>query len=290
MGHALISIVICSAQAARLQAVAANIAATIGVEYELVAIDNSVEGRGLCEVYNEGASRASHEFICFVHEDVEFLSAGWGPRALAHFTADAELAMLGLAGSRYKARTPSGWHSGDKEDLCINVRHGSSRDAAVLAYAKPDAHLAASSVPVVALDGVWMFVRRSAWAAVRFDERLRGFHFYDVDFSLRVAQVGRVAVAFDIDLLHFSLGSFREAWALGALAYAAEPAVQLPRYLVSAMSPAQMRRKEALAVRYWLRLLRRAHLPLAIRWRWLRGVAIQRYPSLWRLAFKFLLR
>lgn len=286
----MISIVICSAQSARLQAVASNIAATIGVEYELIAVDNSVEGRGLCEVYNEGASRASHEFICFVHEDVEFLSAGWGQLAISHFAADTELAMIGLAGSRYKARVPSGWHSGDEGDLCINVRHGVSREGATLAFAKPDAYAAASCVPVVALDGVWMFVRRSVWAAVRFDERLRGFHFYDVDFSLRVAQVGKVGVAFDIDLLHFSLGSFREAWALHALAYAADPPVQMPMHSVSDMSEAQIRRKEALAVRYWLRLLRRAHLPLSMRLRWLRGVRIRRYPSLWRVALRFLLR
>ncbi|UCJ17305.1 glycosyltransferase family protein [Pseudomonas sp. MM211] len=286
----MISVVICSAQAARLQAVSRNIASTIGVEYELIAVDNSVEGRGLCEVYNEGASRASHEFICFVHEDVEFLRDGWGQRALSHFAADAELAMIGLAGSRYKARVPSGWNSGDEEDLCINVHHGASRDVATLAFAKPDAHAAASCVPVVALDGVWMFVRRSVWASVRFDERLRGFHFYDVDFSLRVAQVGKVAVAFDIDLLHFSLGSFREAWALHALAYAADPPFPMPLHNVSEMSNVQIRRKEALAVRYWLRLLRRAQMPLSIRLRWLGGARIRRYPSLWRLAFKFLLR
>ncbi|SDI90122.1 Glycosyltransferase like family protein [Pseudomonas flavescens] len=286
----MISVVICSAQAARLQAVASNIASTIGSEYELIALDNSVEGRGLCEVYNEGASRASHEFICFVHEDVEFLSSGWGQLALSHFAGDAELAMIGLAGSRYKARVPSGWHSGDEQDLCINVRHGASREVATLAFAKPDAHAAASCVPVVALDGVWMFVRRSAWAASRFDERLRGFHFYDVDFSLRVSQVGKVAVVFDIDLLHFSLGSFREAWALHALAYAQDPPFPMPLHNLSEMSSVQIRRKEALAVRYWLRLLRRAQMPLSIRLRWLAGVRIRRYPSLWRLALKFLLR
>lgn len=284
----MISVVICSAQAARLQAVASNIESSIGVEYELIAVDNSVEGRGLCEVYNEGASRATHEFICFVHEDVEFLSVGWGARALSHFTADGELAMIGLAGSRYKTSVPSGWHSGDDDDLCINVQHGASRDAATLAFAKPHAQAAMNCIPVVALDGVWMFVRRSVWASVRFDERLRGFHFYDVDFSLRVAQFGKVAVVFDIDLLHFSLGSFREAWALHALAYAAAPPFPMPLHIETVMSRAQIRRKEALAVRYYLRLLGRAQLPLSLRLRWLRGVRIGRYPSLWRRALKFL--
>lgn len=286
----MISVVICSAQPARLQAVARNIEATIGVEHELIAMDNSTEGRGICAVYNEGASRASFPFVCFMHEDVEFLSPDWGARALAHFSGDAELALIGLAGSRYKAATPSGWHSGDEDDLCINVLHGSSRADASAAFAKPADSGSSQCVPVVALDGVWLFARRSVWAQTRFDERVTGFHFYDVDFSLRVARAGKVAVVFDINLLHFSMGSFGEAWARQALAYADAAPLELPFSSARPLAKGQQRRKEALAVRYWLRLLRRAHLPLALRVRWLKAVGIQRYPAQWRVALKFLLR
>ncbi len=286
----MISVVICSAQPARLQAVALNIEATIGVEYELIAVDNSTEGRGICAVYNEGASRARYPFLCFVHEDVEFLSQDWGARALAHFSHDEGLALIGLAGSRYKAATPSGWHSGDDEDLCINVLHGASNARASAAFAKPADSGSTPCVPVVALDGVWLFARRSAWAATRFDERLGGFHFYDVDFSLRVAQQGKVAVVFDIELLHFSLGSFAEAWARQALAYAAAASVALPFSCSAVLNPGRVRRKEAAAARYWLRLLRRAQLPWALRVRWLRAAGILHYPTLWRVALKFLLR
>ncbi|SHM31563.1 glycosyltransferase [Phytopseudomonas punonensis] len=286
----MISVVICSAQPARLQAVASNIEATIGVEYELIAVDNSTEGRGICAVYNEGASRARHPFVCFVHEDVEFLSQDWGVRALDHFSHHEGLALIGLAGSRYKAATPSGWHSGDEGDLCINVRHGASRELASAAFAKPADSGSNCCVPVVALDGVWLFVRRSAWAETRFDERLEGFHFYDVDFSLRVAQRSKIAVVFDIELLHFSLGSFAEAWARQALAYAAAAPVALPFSCGTPLNPDRVRRKEEAAVRYWLRLLRRAKLPWALRISWLRATEVLRYPALWRVALKFLLR
>lgn len=284
----MISVVICSAQPARLRAVEINIASTIGVEYELIAVDNSVEGKGLCEVYNAGAARTNYEFICFVHEDVEFLSENWGACAIAHFQEDADLALIGLAGSRYKARVPSGWHCGDKRNLCINIRHGLSLETAAPVMCKPDAYASERRIPVVALDGVWMFVRRSTWSAVSFNESLNGFHFYDVDFSLRVSQVAKVAVVYDIDVLHFSLGSFGETWASTALDYAARPPFQLPSYVASANSPSTIK-QEVLAVRYWLRLLRRAHLPVRLRFRWLKDSGIYRYPSLWRLALRFLL-
>lgn len=286
----MISVVICSAQPKRLQAVVCNIEATIGVEHELIAVDNSVVSRGICAVYNEGAARARYPFVCFVHEDVEFLSQDWGVRALAHFSRDETLALIGLAGSRYKAATPSGWHSGDDDDLCINVLHGASRESSSAAFAKPVDSGSANCVPVVALDGVWLFARHSAWAETRFDERLEGFHFYDVDFSLRVARQGKVAVVYDIELLHFSLGSFGDAWARQALGYADMAPLALPFSCYTVLGPGRGRRKEEAAVRYWLRLLRRACLPWGLRIRWLRAVGILRYPAQWRVALKFLLR
>ena len=42
--------IICSARPERLQAVTRNIEATIGVEYELIAVDNSVEGLSLIHI------------------------------------------------------------------------------------------------------------------------------------------------------------------------------------------------------------------------------------------------
>jgi len=75
-----------------------------------------------------------------------------------------------------------------------------------------------------------------------------------------------------------------------ALAYADAAPVALPFSCSTPSNPGLLRRKEAAAVRYWLRLLRRAQLPWALRIRWLRAVGILRYPTLWRVALKFLLR
>ena len=281
----MISIIICSVSPTRLKRVCDSIARTIGVPHEIVVVDNRERGLGLCAAYNEGAERARHPLLCFMHEDVEFLTENWGERVLAHFESESALGLVGVAGGRYKAAVPSGWSTGLKQDMCVNVYHGADRASMrPMRYRPWDA----PSIEVVALDGVWMCVRRNVWQDVRFDERVQGFHFYDVDFSLRVAERCKVAVIFDVDLLHYSMGSFGEDWAIKALAYPSVAAVELPRY-VGTLSKRDVRVRELAATRYWLKLLIKASLPLGLRKNWLLASSALRSPGLWRLSFKFLL-
>jgi len=68
------------------------------------------------------------------------------------------------------------------------------------------------------LDGVFIGVRRSVWADVRFDEaRFDAFHLYDMDFSLSCHRRGHaVGVAQDLHLLHASTGELDERWSIYA--------------------------------------------------------------------------
>ena len=74
----MISIVICSISPERLRQVIQNIQGTIGVEYEIIAIDNREKNWPIARVYNEGAYRAQYPYLFFVHEDVKFHSRNWG--------------------------------------------------------------------------------------------------------------------------------------------------------------------------------------------------------------------
>ena len=74
----MLSIIICSVSPERLEQVTRNIHDTIGVDYEIIAIDNREKQWPIARAYNEGASRAHYPFLFFVHEDVKFHSVGWG--------------------------------------------------------------------------------------------------------------------------------------------------------------------------------------------------------------------
>ena len=68
----MLSIIICSVSPERLEQVTRNIHDTIGVDYEIIAIDNREKQWPIARAYNEGASRAHYPFLFFVHEDVKF--------------------------------------------------------------------------------------------------------------------------------------------------------------------------------------------------------------------------
>jgi len=207
----MISVIISSAKKELLQQVSKNIANTIAVEYEIIAIDNSDGRMGICEVYNQGIKQAQYDFLCFMHEDVAMQTGNWGTLVLNIFNQNPEIGLIGLAGSSYRPISPSAWNGYGSEYYYLNlIQHFKFNDKeTALTYHNPgDKKLA----PVVAVDGVWFCTTRNLAAKYQFDESIRGFHGYDLDFSLSIGQEKTVVVTFDILLEHFSDGRYDEAW------------------------------------------------------------------------------
>src|SRR5690606_4999073 len=125
----MISVIISYADAIKLNRVSANIAKTIGVEYELIAFDNRRGELGLCSLYNRGAEKAKFNLLCFMHEDVIFHTLEWGKAVTDHFSNTEGLGLLGVAGSTYKSMAPSSWWHPNKALNCeyINILQGNKR-------------------------------------------------------------------------------------------------------------------------------------------------------------------
>ena len=106
----MISIIICSRSNNIPLALQYSISATIGVEYELVVIDNSDNQFSIFQAYNIGVQKAKYPYICFLHEDVEFVcdEIGWG-RELEEILSCTETGVVGLAGSDIVTRIPAPW-------------------------------------------------------------------------------------------------------------------------------------------------------------------------------------
>jgi len=212
----MVSIIICSANKDRLALVKQNIADTIGADYELIVMEDAAS-TGICEAYNRAAEKALYEILCFVHDDVAFQTLNWGQLLSGHFERDEKLGLLGLAGSRYKSKTLSGWWTGIQEADCCNILQRRKNGHYRRFLARP-AGLAGDAVPVKTLDGVMLVMRKKVWKEIPFNsEMLKGFHFYDMDISLRVSEKYRVAVIYDIDLVHFSMGHFSDQWISAAV-------------------------------------------------------------------------
>lgn len=61
----MLSIIICSISPERLQEISQNIHATIGVEHEIIAIDNREKCWSIARAYNEGGSAGSLSLFVF---------------------------------------------------------------------------------------------------------------------------------------------------------------------------------------------------------------------------------
>jgi hypothetical protein len=210
----MISIIVCSRSKQLLAQVESDVAATIGVPYELIGIDNSVAGCGICEVYNRGAANAKYEILCFMHEDILFRTKKWGEIVL-EILQNTEIGVIGVAGGSYQARAPIGW-GGANQLFGVNIIHttgGNSQQEYLNPFGK-------ATMPAATLDGVWLCCRRPVWEEIKFDEiAFSGFHFYDVDFCARVAQKYQNLVLFNVLIEHFSGGKFDNVWMQNALMF-----------------------------------------------------------------------
>lgn len=205
----MVSIIVCSINPRLIKLLEENIKCTIGVPYEIVTVDNRKDNFGICKVYNKGAKRAKYPFLCFVHEDVSFKTENWGKNLICHLSIP-ETGLIGVAGGAYKSSIPSSWSASKNHYLHI-IQHYKHINKEPL-YVKRGGENNEPAV-VLALDGVFLATRKDVYKKCKFDEQLlKGFHGYDIDFSLQVSQTYKVKVVYDILLEHFSEGTPGKEW------------------------------------------------------------------------------
>lgn len=205
----MISILVCSVDPQRLSAFKKNIEDSIGIAYEILFFDNRTEHWGLSKVYNHLSKQAKYDFLCFCHEDVEFLSNNWG-NILISQAQQPDCGVVGFAGSKAKSKTFSGWGGGNHRNRRFNLTEVNKQGFETV-FKKSYGEEPFSEVLV--LDGFCLFVRKQVWAEFPFDELvLSNFHLYDLDFSLQIAQKYKNYVNQNIKVRHFSSGSYSQLW------------------------------------------------------------------------------
>lgn len=193
------------------KALSDNIGATIGCDYEVLVEDNRNLPRGICEVYNEGASKAKYPYLCFVHEDVLFDGDNWG-MSIEQQLEKQKTGLIGFMGATYKSKSPSGWN------VCshINRSHFIQTKNGVKRYSnETDGDFS----PCVVLDGACLFMRKELWQQYPFDPvACPGFHGYDLDICIQTySKEYTNYVCGTCWIEHFSEGSFSKEWALTTL-------------------------------------------------------------------------
>lgn len=200
----MISLIISSYQPEYFTALEKNIAETVGVPYEIIKIDNPGL-MGICKAYNTGAQRAKFENLLFIHEDILFHTQNWGEKLISHLQ-DPETGIIGVAGSDYVPVAPSGWYVKGHNFLQI-LQNTKKRNNCVLLKS-----ISQTKHQVIALDGVFLAIARQKFLNFYFNERIEGYHGYDLDITLRTSKEYNNYVVSDILIEHFSLGTDGKIW------------------------------------------------------------------------------
>ncbi|MCA5004115.1 glycosyltransferase [Sphingobacterium bovistauri] len=207
----MISIILSSYNQLYFEQFVKNVEVTIGVEFEIIQIENHAK-YSICEAYNIGAIKAKNEILIFCHEDMIFKTQQWGVKIIEYFKEDKLLGAIGFAGSSYLPYIFTGWGGYLQEHEAFHlVQHHKfiDKESVYLNIGSKNINYKA----VVALDGFFIATTRAIWEKYRFDDKnFTKFHFYDVDFTLRVSKNYNVKVIYDVITEHFSDGNYNREW------------------------------------------------------------------------------
>ena len=205
----MLSIIISSYQPDYFTALEKNIAETCGVPYEIIKVDN--QGiMGICEAYNEGAEKAIYDYLLFLHEDVLFETINWG-EILTKYFENPNRGVIGVAGSNYIPNVPFAWwdnFENEYRNMQQYIKGGTIREYKLQKDEK-----------VYSLDGVFMACTKEIFRQYHFDENIKGFHSYDLNFSIRVGNVYQNLVSSKIMIRHFSEGTKNKDWFINLVNY-----------------------------------------------------------------------
>lgn len=200
----MISIVICSIRESYFISLERNIKETIGnLDYEIIKIDNLKEKLSITKAYNIGIEKSQFEYLLFIHEDLSFHTKNWGNILKDLFEENPEVGLLGIAGAKYKSKFPSAfWHT-EKELLNINlIQHYPHKPTSDVKLGFVEDNIE----EVVVIDGVFIALKKSV--GVQFNEKISGFHCYDLGISIDVLEQGyKIVVTDQILIEHFSSGN-----------------------------------------------------------------------------------
>ena len=223
----MISVIICSINPVLLSQLALNIEQTIGVPYEMLTFENRKAGKGLCSVYNQLGKQAKYDILCFIHEDVLFETKNWGKK-VGHHLSSEKTGLIGVAGGDAKSSVPSTWSTVFRSKE-MNVMQYDKQSRTVKQLNLSAGNSTDNATDAVCLDGIFLCTKKEVFIEFKFDEeRLSGFHGYDVDYSLQVFMKYKVKVVFDVLMTHYSAGNVNKSWMESTLIIAKKWRPHLP--------------------------------------------------------------
>lgn len=161
----------------------------------------------LTEIYNRGLNESINDIVVFCHDDISIETKQWGSKLLKLFNNNQSFGIIGVAGSKYMPISGKWWENPSK--MYGRVKHTHEGKSWLSAYSDD---LGQELEKVVVCDGLFFAVDKTKIVS-RFDEKVKGFHFYDVDFCFANFIKGiDIGVTTMIRINHKSIGITNDEW------------------------------------------------------------------------------
>lgn len=217
----MLSIIVSSYQTEYFEQFSTNVKKTIGdnFEYEIIQQWNPAI-MSICKAYNKGAEKAQYENLLFIHEDVLFETQDWGNILVDYLQLD-NIGCVSLAGSNYIPNTPTPWWVVEGY-ANSHLSHFSKLTNKRVDYTFVGNENGLLNAKII--DGVFIACKKNVWNKVKFNENLKGFHGYDISFSLSISHNFQNYIQNKISLVHFSPGNLSKEWLIDVIkAYSLVP-------------------------------------------------------------------
>ena len=178
---------------------------TSGVsKIEVIPVENNGEF-SLSEVYNDLINKSENDIIVLLHDDIYFDSKNWASKVLNYFKRNPDYGILGVAGSTSLPSSGKWWEDFSKLKGIVNHEHEGKKWES-----KYSASLGNQLDNVLLVDGLFLAINKKN-IKKNFNKDVKGFHFYDVDFSFRNYLEGvKIGVMYDVRITHKSIGMTNE--------------------------------------------------------------------------------
>jgi hypothetical protein len=215
-----ITIIVCSIRSELCDQLLQSINNTIGTDFEAIVFDNREKKLSISQVYNYCAKKANFTYLCFIHEDIIMPTPNWGATMIEFYEKTPNCGVIGFAGGVVANKNFLAWDYQRGRYRFYDAGQGcKTSNVADLNYMYNNPNNE-DFAKVVTLDGLFLFVKKGIWEENHFDEeKIKGFHFYDADFSLGVAQKYQNYVCLTVDIYHFSGGEFDKTYYENAVVF-----------------------------------------------------------------------
>lgn len=209
----MISIIICSTSKEINDIQKKNIDETIGIEYEIILIDNSHNNYNIFQAYNIGVQKAKYQYLCFCHEDICFRNNNWGKILVSDFINNENVGLISVIGTKLLPKFPFGWWAAGRKFymgkiISNNNKKNMKRGSKDIEPQNNGLHDA------VACDGLFFAIPKKLFSKIKFDETTyTGFHCYDLDICMQVLDIEKeVKISDNILIEHYSTGNPSEVF------------------------------------------------------------------------------